>query len=258
MPVRHRVELCNHASVTVVHDRAHTQSLWRQQCFCQHRCNIALRQVHVNRGLRLCSVTCSAQSFTPGSRTLHSDRMFGPMHRLLLPCLYQYENSWCNSSSCSSSQHSGHQGVVEQRCQLHKQPDAARPLPPLPPVSQLTTEQKKELKQAAVDRWGRVGWLVLLPRSTSTPRSTGDRPTTLVLQHTQLVARTNSTCMCCSDRAFSHFIIYVSCCCSFKQDPQAASRLLAKNLSDDAKRHLLAALECSKAPPDLSRSGKAC
>lgn len=40
---------------------------------------------------------------------------------------------------------------------------------------------------------------------------------------------------------------------SFKQDPQAASKLLAKSLSDDAKRQLLAVLEASQGPPELSR-----
>lgn len=43
------------------------------------------------------------------------------------------------------------------------------------------------------------------------------------------------------------------CYCSFKQDSQAASKLLVKSLSDDAKRQLLAALEASQEPPGISR-----
>jgi hypothetical protein len=38
-----------------------------------------------------------------------------------------------------------------QQCQVHKQPDAAN-IPPLPQVSQLTAEQKQDLKQAIMGR----------------------------------------------------------------------------------------------------------
>lgn len=68
-----------------------------------------------------------------------------PVHRLLLPCLHQLDASRdYSSSSSSSSQQLG--GAVQQTSRLHTQPAPAT-------VSQLTDEQRQELKHAVVGRW---------------------------------------------------------------------------------------------------------
>jgi hypothetical protein len=78
------------------------------------------------------------------------------------------------------------------------------------------------------------------------------------------ISTTTTTCLFAESGWDTHLfttpgadaLAYAGChtvLCSFKQDPQAASKLLAKSLSDDAKRQLLAALEASQGPPELSR-----
>lgn len=72
--------------------------------------------------------------------------MLAPVHRLLLPCLNHLETT--RDYGISSRQQLDQPGV--QQCQLHTQPDAK--MPSLPQVSQLTAEQKQELKQAVMGR----------------------------------------------------------------------------------------------------------
>lgn len=90
--------------------------------------------------------------------------MLGALQRLLLPGIQHLDVSGpCCSTSSGSQQQWQAAGTPQQHCQQQyatrtttPQAEAAGnnpPVQPHPQVSQLTAQQKQELKQAVIDRW---------------------------------------------------------------------------------------------------------
>lgn len=118
----------------------------------------ATLQAHATR-------TAPRRSTTPAHQ---NKSMWAPIHRALLPCLHQLHSTSSSQESFSvctqqpqQHPHNTQQAGLPNRQQqqpfsraAHSQADAASAgkLQPLPHVSQLTDQQKQELKQAVVGR----------------------------------------------------------------------------------------------------------